>query len=120
MMLTRYGLHKILKVSVIILGILIVLGYALFATHDFILGPTISVTEPANGATFTSPSIRIKGVVLRIQDISLNGRSITIDEQGNFNEAVLLAPGYNVFTLAARDKFGRSKDVRLELVYAVN
>ncbi len=119
-MLTRYTTKKIAQTSLFALAILIVLGYGVFATHDFFGGPSIFITEPQNGASFTSPDVRIKGVVKRIQDISLNGRSITIDDQGNFNEAAILAPGYNVFELVARDKFGRSKDVRLQLVYKVN
>jgi hypothetical protein len=119
-MLSRYGTKKILRALVFIVIIFVVLGYSLFATHDFILGPTITVTEPTNAASFSNPSIRIKGVVKRIQEITLNGRSITIDDKGNFNEAVLLAPGYNVFMLGAHDKFGRSKDYRLELIYKVN
>lgn len=119
-MLSRYGTKKILRVLVYVVIILIVLGYALFATHDFIIGPTINVSEPLNGSSFLNPSIRIKGVVKRIQAITLNGRPITIDDKGNFNEAVLLAPGYDVFMLTAHDKFGRSKDYRLELIYKVN
>jgi hypothetical protein len=120
MPITRYGIHRLLKIFVFTLVIAIVVGYTLFATHDFMSGPSISVSEPANGSTFYTPDIHIKGRVFRIQDISLNGRSITIDNQGNFDEVVLLAPGYNIFNLVARDKFGRSKDYRLELVYAVN
>jgi hypothetical protein len=119
-MITRYGIHKLLKISIFTIVILIVVGYALFATHDFIIGPTIVISEPLSGSTSSTSNIHIKGVVARIQDITLNGRSITIDDKGNFNESVLLAPGYNVFELIAKDKFGRQKDVRLELVYAVN
>ncbi len=118
--MNRHGTLKLLKITVIALGIITVLGYALFATHDFLIGPTISLSDPTNGATFTKPDVRIQGVVNRIKDITLNGRSITIDDKGNFNEAVLLAPGYNIFELIASDKFGRKRQVRLELVYAVN
>ncbi len=118
--MNRHGTLKLLKITLITLGIIIVLGYALFATHDFMSGPTISLSEPQNGSSFTKPDIHIQGVVQRIKEITLNGRSITIDERGNFNEAVLLAPGYNIFELVATDKFGRKEKVRLELVYAVN
>lgn len=119
-MLTRYGIHKLLKLLAYTIGVVIVVGYGLFATHDFLSGPSLVVYEPTNGSTFYTPDIHIKGRVLRIQDISLNGRSITIDDKGYFNETVILARGYNAFLLVARDKFGRSKDYRLELVYAVN
>lgn len=119
-MLTRYNIHRLLKIATFFTVALVVVGYALFATHDFILGPTITISEPQNGSTFTQPDTYIHGQVLRIQDITLNGRSITIDDKGNFDEAILLSPGYNIFELVAKDKFGRSRTVRLELVYAVN
>ncbi len=119
-MLTRQDTKKIVKIIVFVLISLIVIGYAFFASHDFILGPIITISEPINGSTFTSPGIVIKGVVKRIQDISLNDRSLIIDHEGNFSENVLLSPGYNVFTLIALDKFGRSKEYRLELIYKVN
>lgn len=118
-MLTRYGTKKILRASLLTSIALIVIGYAIFAMHDFLLGPSLSLTEPVNGSSFDIPNITLKGVVSRIQDISLNGRSITIDAKGNFNEIVLLAPGYNVLTFVVRDKFGRSKEYRLEYVYKV-
>ena len=122
-MLTRYATKKIIRAAVFTFAILILAGYATFAMHDFILGPSLTVIEPANGSTFSDPavkSIKIKGVVKRIQDISLNGRSITIDDKGNFDETVLLAPGYNVFTFVVKDKFGRSREYRLEYTYKVN
>jgi hypothetical protein len=119
-MLTRHGTKKIVRWVVFSVIIVVILGYGFIASHDFILGPSLTISEPRNGESFDNPSIRIKGVVKRIKEISLNGRFITIDDKGNFNEAVLLAPGYNIFDLLARDKFGRSKDVRLELTYKVN
>ncbi len=106
--------------SIFILIFCVVIGYAIFATHDFILGPSLIITEPLNGSSFTISSIHIKGVVERIRDISLNGRSITMDDKGNFNETVLLAPGYNIFTFIVKDKFGRNKEYRLEYIYKVN
>jgi capsule polysaccharide export protein KpsE/RkpR len=51
-MITRYGIHKLLKISIFTIVILIVVGYALFATHDFIIGPTIVISEPLSGSTF--------------------------------------------------------------------
>ncbi len=118
-MLTRYGIKKLLKIALFTCVVCVVIGYALFATHDFILGPSLSITEPQSGSSFALPMIHIKGIVERIREISLNGRPITIDDKGNFDEVVLLAPGYNIFTLEIKDKFGRSKEYRLEYIYTV-
>lgn len=119
-MLTRYGTKKIVRILIFSIIILIVVGYGFYTSYDFIIGPVITISEPQNGSSFSDPTVRIKGVVKRIQEITLNDRPITIDDKGNFNETVLLAPGHNVFELRAGDKFGRSKEVRLELVYRVN
>lgn len=119
-MITRYGIKKILKGSFLLLIICIILGYGIFATHNVLLGPSLVISGPQNGSNFHVPSVSIKGTVYRIKELFLNGRPITIDNKGNFNEVVLLAPGYNVFTLEVRDKFGRSKDYRLEYTYEVN
>ncbi len=119
-MLTRYGTKKIIMIALCATAFFIVFGYGIFATHDYIVGHSFSITEPVNGSSSLVPNVRIRGVVERAQEISLNSRSITIDDKGNFNEAVLLAPGYNIFTFVVRDKFGRSKEYRLEYVYKVN
>ena len=118
--MSRQGTKKILRIGIYSLIALIVIGYAIFASFSFIQGPEIEISYPENGSTFASSTLEIRGVVERSQDITLNGRSILIDDKGNFDEHTLLSPGYNVFTLHARDKFGRSREYRLELVYKVN
>jgi capsule polysaccharide export protein KpsE/RkpR len=116
----RQHTKRILKISLVSLVLVIVIGYTIFASHNFILGPRIILEEPQNGSTLTNSSVVIKGVAQRSQDITLNGRSILIDDQGNFKETTLLAEGYNAITLSATDKFGRKKEYRLELIYKVN
>ncbi|HEY4494628.1 MAG TPA: hypothetical protein VJC02_00825 [Candidatus Paceibacterota bacterium] len=118
--MNRQGIRKILKIFIFGLFLFVIVGYAIFASHDFILGPTISISEPKNGDIFYEPSVTIKGVAKRIRVITLNDREFTIDEEGNFKETVLLSPGYNIFKLFLEDKFGRSREYRLELIYKVN
>ena len=56
-------------------------------------------------------------IAKNIKDISLNDRKIFIDEQGNFKEQLLLSYGYNVFKIKANDKFGRSVEKIVEIIY---
>jgi hypothetical protein len=47
----------------------------------------------------------------------LNDRQIFVDKDGTFNEELLLSPGYNVWTIQAKDKFGRIVTKKIELVF---
>jgi hypothetical protein len=58
----------------------------------------------------------IIGRVERANTITLNGKAITIDEQGNFDETIIVFPGTNILTLVARDQFERSVREQIQVV----
>ena len=116
-MINRDGTKKIFKISGFLIIILIIIGYSLFESHSLIKGPEITVFEPLSGSLSASSSVIVRGQALRIQDITLNGRPILVDTYGNFSETILLAPGYNTSLFSARDKFNRTTEYKLELVY---
>ena len=118
--MNRRGIKRTIKITTLAIIIIIVLGYGIFATHDFVSGPEIIMLKPENGITVNIPEIEISGIAKRIKEITLNDRPITIDEEGNWNETSLLAIGYNVFSIKAYDRFNRKKEYRLELIYKVD
>ncbi|MES2437304.1 MAG: hypothetical protein V4519_04840 [Patescibacteria group bacterium] len=106
----------LIKIIVIILIIVGIGGYSLYQAKNLISGPKISLAWPQNGATLDNPAVAIKGMAKNIAYISLNDRQIFVDKDGNFNEELLLAPGYNIWKLEAKDKFGRNVVKKIELV----
>jgi len=115
--MNRGFIQKIVRASVIVV---IAAGLAFFiyrTSLSYLSGPQIDVASPADYAAFSTPTTTISGIAERVQDITLDGRSITIDDRGNFSETVLLLPGYNIETLSAHDPFGHVTEKRLELVY---
>ncbi|HEY9583490.1 MAG TPA: hypothetical protein VJI66_00820 [Candidatus Paceibacterota bacterium] len=108
---------KTLQISLSVLAVGFIVGYAYFAFRGYIHGPEIIIYEPINGSIISTSTIVIKGQALRVQEIVLSGRPIFIDEKGNFTETLLLFPGYNVSLIKATDKFGRIIEYKLELVY---
>ena len=116
-MINRDGVKKIIKLVFFTFIISIVLGYSYITFRDYIDGPQIIISEPLNGSTISTPTVQIVGKVLHIQDVKLNNRPILIDKQGNFKETLLLFPGYNVSVISAQDKFKRTIEYKLELVY---
>ncbi|TSC67528.1 MAG: XRE family transcriptional regulator [Parcubacteria group bacterium Gr01-1014_73] len=99
------------------LAALIIVGYALYETWNYFSGPTISVLSPNNGATLNEPLLEIQGVVKNAATVFLNGRRILTNDKGEFKERLLLAEGYNIISLKTEDKFKRTAEQRLELVY---
>ena len=91
--------------------------YAYFQARAIISGPQISVISPENGHTYTDPLVHVYGTTKRAKEITLDGREIFIDLEGNFGEKLLLAPGYNIIELAARDADGHSTKETLEIIY---
>lgn len=117
-MITPYEDGKmILKILFIAFFVLLIIGYGLFQSKKIIGGPKISLTSPATGEVVTKSDVDIVGVASNISSISLNDRPIFIDESGNFNEKLMLYPGYNIIKIRAEDKFGSSVEKDIELVY---
>jgi hypothetical protein len=116
-MINRDDTKKIIKIAGLIVVLLFIIAYALFESNSLIKGPEIILTSPHSGDVFSTSSVNVKGMALRIQDITLNGRPILIDQSGNFEETLLLAPGYNVSLFRAKDKFNRTIEYKFELVY---
>lgn len=107
----------IVKFAIIFLSITLIIGYSLFQARNIIRGPQITLANPLNGTTIENPLVRVTGNAANITFITLNNRQIFVDGQGNFAEELLLSPGYNVWTLQAKDKFGRVVLKKIELVF---
>ena len=108
---------KSLKIAASALLFLAVLGYGVYEARNLIAGPQLSIFSPTDGDMTPFEITDIQGQAHNISFISLNGREIFIDEEGFFSEKVALSPGYNPITIYARDKFGREREKKLELVY---
>ena len=115
--MVRTNFRKTLGIWIASIVGIMILGYGCFEARHLISGPEVSIVFPKDGETLTSDYIEIKGTAQNISYISLNDRQIHIDKEGNFKEPLLLSPGYNKETIAARDKFGRVRLQTIELVY---
>lgn len=109
-----------LKIGAISLIILIIGLYISFNSRSLLLGPQISVFEPISGSTFDDPFIEIKGEAKNISFINLDDNPIYVNEEGYFNEKLLLSPGLSIIKVDAIDKFGREKTIFLKYTYTGN
>lgn len=117
--LNRTSTLRLIRYSLIGLIALIIALYALSRSLNYIHGPQIEIFQPLNGSAISSTTATIIGKALRINSLSLNGKTVFIDESGNFQETILIFPGVNMITLTAKDQFGRTVNNQLELVGTV-
>ncbi len=111
---------KIFSILAVLLLAGTVLGYGYYRTKDFLEGPIVEITAPANGQLLTSALVDIIGISKNISFLNLNGRKIFTDENGNWHEKLLASPGYNRIEVAAKDRFGRDVTKTIEVVLKEN
>ena len=58
----------------------------------------------------------IKGNAEKATYLTLNGREIFVDKDGNFSESISILPGFSIVTLNAKDKFGKTAEKKFEVV----
>lgn len=93
-----------------------IISFVIFQSRNIITGPRINIDSPLNGAVMDESVTIIEGTTENISEIKLNGRNISVDEEGDFKEKLLLSYGYNTIILEAKDRFNRKIVKKLELV----
>jgi hypothetical protein len=100
---------------VLVVFFMLVIGYAYFEAQGILFGPTITV-----GSSITEvhdPFVKIQGKAARISSLSMNGKQISVTEDGAFSEPYLLVAGDNRIVLDARDTYGRTSRKVINIVY---
>jgi hypothetical protein len=115
MILSRSKSRRLIKYALFLIFAGIIVGYAILGSMTYFRGPEIIIFYPHNGLSTASSTIEISGQALRINKISLNGRPILIDQNGNWKEVLAIFKGMNKISIEASDQFGRSKKILLDI-----
>lgn len=107
---------KILRVVGISIFFLFIIIYAFFRSYDLIFGLKITGLNITDNASFTENTQKITGNAKNATNLTLNGREISIDQAGNFSEDIILALGYNIISIKAKDKFGHIDEKNYKLI----
>jgi len=108
---------KIVKIAGFSIFFVLIIFYAFFVSKDLILGVKIKNVNLIDGATVAESTIKVIGNARNAINLTLNGREISVDEQGNFDETIALLPEYNIINIKARDKFGYMDEKNYKLIY---
>ena len=110
---------KIVQIAGLSVFFLLIIIYAFFRSKDLIFGVKIRNVNIVNGSTITSPTIEVTGIARNAINLTLDGREISVDQQGDFDETIALLPGYNIINLRAKDKFGNTDEKNYQLIYVM-
>ncbi len=107
---------RFIRLAVIGIFAVIIVAYAIWRSLNYARGPVINIFQPLNGSAMATSTVKIIGQALRVNSLSLNGKTVFIDEAGNFSETLIVFPGMNIITFNAHDQFGRETKKELDLV----
>ena len=107
---------KIVKIVALIILFVFIVAYTFFNAKNLIFGIKIKDVHIENGVGNEINIVKITGNAKNAKKLTLNGREISIDQAGNFNETIALLVGYNIVTLKAEDKFGYEDEKDYQLI----
>lgn len=93
----------------------VIVFYAYYEGRGLLSGPVIDVHNRV--MEVSDPFITIEGTAQRIATLSMNGGAIPVTEEGVYSEPYLLSPGYNRIVLSARDRYGKTTERIIEIIY---
>jgi hypothetical protein len=111
-----------LKLAIISVFFLFIVIFIFFNSRNIIFGVKIKNVNinsaPAIENMKVADSVmKITGKAKNAVNIKLNGREISIDQKGNFDETISLFLGYNLVNIKAQDKFGNVDEKNYQLIY---
>ena len=116
MPITRTTNIRLVKYLAVIVASLLILLFIIWRSLNYVRGPDITIFEPMNGASTSSSTITLKGQVARVNNLSVNGNIVPVDQQGLFTWSLVIFPGVNIITIDAKDRFLRNTRETILLV----
>lgn len=83
--------------------------------------PTLTIASPANGTTFTTPSITVSGTASdtgQLSSVTVNGKAVAVGAGGAWSTGVTLNAGANTITAVASDEAGLVTPQSVSVTYA--
>lgn len=108
---------KTLQIAGLLISFTFIATFVFYHSKDLIVGIKIKNVNMVDGAAVADSIMKVTGNAKNATSLTLNGREISIDQQGNFDETIALLTGYNVVNIKAKDKFGYVDEKNYQLTY---
>ena len=110
------NIKKTVQITSLVIFFLLIIVYAFFRSHDLIFGVKIKNVNMVDGTKIENKIQKITGNAKNATKLTLNGREISIDQRGNFDEIIVLLKGYNMVNIRAQDKFGYVNEKNYQII----
>ena len=78
-----------------------------FRITNFVGSPKLNIFEPEENSQWETLTVRVQGETEKESTLTINGREVTINERGEFNQELSAQPGLNVLEFRVEDRFGK-------------
>ncbi|TSC78081.1 MAG: Uncharacterized protein G01um101424_215 [Parcubacteria group bacterium Gr01-1014_24] len=122
----NHNAKRISQIAGLSIFFLLIIIYAFFRSHDLIFGvkiKNVNIVDGAPARTTVQSGGKVANSVLQVTgnarnatNLTLNGREISIDQEGNFDETIVLLIGYNIINITAKDKFGYIDEKNYQII----
>lgn len=115
-MINHINTRKKIEIGIFLFIFIIAVLYGIFRAIPLLSGPSIEIYSPKNGGNVASTTFEISGRVMRAKEITLQGKPISINTEGYFNERLVGSLPYTIIVLIATDRYGRREEKILNVV----
>ena len=92
----------------IALTLALIAAYGAWEAYPLLVGPTLTVIAPKNGASYEDGVVTIEGRAARATALTLNGNPLLPDRAGHYAITLAFPHGGSILRLTATDRFGRT------------
>lgn len=94
----------------ILLGtaIAVFMGYLFFQLQGFFFSSYLEVFSPQDGAHLKNSHVKVEGRASGVSFLTIDGRKIFSDDNGFFEEELILPYGLHIITITGEGRFGKT------------
>lgn len=94
----------------------VLIGFLAFRIADFAGSPDLVILAPDDRTIVQGPLVRIAGRTEKESGLTLNGREISINQDGNFDTKIEAQSGLNLFQFESVNRFGKKSEAARYIV----
>jgi cytoskeletal protein RodZ len=108
--------------SLFILSIFLFLGfssvYIFWQVNSAFSSPAIHLSSPGDNIVVDESVVNVSGKTDSEVDLTINGQAVYADQEGYFNQEIVLKEGLNTIQIKATNNLGRSSQIIKKILYS--